>query len=61
MQWSSEGLELEEGEECFFWDERRGAGRDGKEQVLGQAYFHPAFIFTPHPQHPLTFLFARRG
>lgn len=52
MQWSSEGLggegELEEGKECFFLGEERRGRRGGMEtQVLGQAYFHPAFILHP--------------
>lgn len=52
MQWSSGGLggerELEEGKLCFFWEGRgeEGCGEGGgmETQVLGQAYFHPAFI-----------------
>lgn len=52
MQGSSGGLgverELEEGKQCFFWEGRGeegcGEGRGMETQVLGQAYFHPAFI-----------------
>lgn len=52
MQWSSGGLggerELEEGKQCFFWEgrEEEGCGEGGgmETQVLGKAYFHPAFI-----------------
>lgn len=76
MQWSSGGLggerELEEGKQwVFLGGERRGeegCGEGGgmETQVLGQAYFHPAFILLYRlpsslpPSHPLTFIFEPR-